>query len=192
MMLCHHRYVKPKVIRILSQHKDGNKLLDIGCNDGSIMHDLGQLGYELVGIDISEKKIRECRKKYPDFKFICKDICNLTVKDTAESFDIVTAIEVIEHIEKFAVFIDKIKCLLKPKGLLLMTTPYHGYTKNLLIALAAKNNSHYNPFGGHIRFFSVKTLRALLENAGFCNIKFYGAGRVPFIWKSMVVTCMAP
>jgi len=80
---------------------------------------------------------------------------------------------------------------LKPKGCLIITTPYHGYIKNLVLALSGKMDNHFHVLwdGGHIKFFSVKTLTALLKTEGFTDLHFNFAGRFPYLWKSMLCSC---
>lgn len=70
----------------------------------------------------------------------------------------------------------------------MLSTPYHGYLKNLALALAGKWDDHLGPLwdGGHIKFFSKRTLRALLEEAGFQQIDLLRVGRVPALAKSLV------
>jgi hypothetical protein len=70
-----------------------------------------------------------------------------------------------------------------------ISTPYHGYLKNLAIALAGKFDSHATALwnGGHIKFWSRKTLTSLLEQNGFRVESFIGAGRLPYLWKSMIL-----
>ena len=74
-------------------------------------------------------------------------------------------------------------------GTLIITTPYHGYFKNLALAAAGKLDGHFTVLwdGGHIKFFSRRTLTALLELEGFEVTAFCGAGRWPYLWKSMVL-----
>ena len=52
-------------------------------------------------------------------------------------------------------------------------------------------DSHFTTLwdGGHIKFFSVKTLSSLLESEGFTNLQFDFAGRLPYLWKSMLCCC---
>src|SRR5262249_37524354 len=74
-------------------------------------------------------------------------------------------------------------------GHLIISTPYHGYLKNLFLALTNSWDAHLSPFwdGGHIKFWSYKTLSRLLNESGFRIVRFIGAGRLPFLWKSMIV-----
>jgi hypothetical protein len=74
-------------------------------------------------------------------------------------------------------------------GELIISCPYHGYLKNLVMALAGKFDNHFTVLwdGGHIKFWSKKTLTQLLEEFGFEVIDFKGAGRFPYLWKSMFI-----
>jgi hypothetical protein len=78
---------------------------------------------------------------------------------------------------------------LKPDGYLVLTTPYHGYFKNLVLSILGKWDAHLSPLweGGHIKFWSRATLTRLLAEANFEVIDFAGVGRVPYLWKSMVL-----
>ena len=69
-----------------------------------------------------------------------------------------------------------------------MSTPYHGYFKNLALAIAGKLDGHLTVLwdGGHIKFFTPGSLRVLLRRAGFSDIHFHFAGRLPWLWKSMI------
>ncbi|TAF47005.1 MAG: hypothetical protein EAZ64_01050 [Sphingobacteriales bacterium] len=76
-------------------------------------------------------------------------------------------------------------------GELIISTPYHGYFKNLLIALTGNFDRHFTVLwdGGHIKFWSINTLTKLLEEKQFTVTKFVGCGRFPLLWKSMIITC---
>ncbi len=102
--------------------------------------------------------------------------------------------EVVEHVYDPKAFAAGIVKLLKPGGRLLLTTPYHGYLKNLAIALAGRFDRHVAPLwnGGHIKFWSRTTLSQLLMDSGLIDVRFEGVGRVPYFWKSMVLTARKP
>jgi len=107
-----------------------------------------------------------------------------------DPFDIVISTEVIEHLYSPRLYISGCYKAVRPGGLFVCSTPYHGYLKNLLIALLNKNDSHTSPLwdGGHIKFWSRKTLGQLLTETGFTNLQFRGAGRMPFLWMTMLMS----
>ena len=60
----------------------------------------------------------------------------------------------------------------------------------LALAVAGKWDAHANPLwdGGHIKLWSRRTLSLLLEETGFQNLQFRGAGRAPLLWMTMVMS----
>lgn len=70
----------------------------------------------------------------------------------------------------------------------MISTPYHGYLKNVLIALTGRFDRHHDPLweGGHLKFFSPRTLRRLVERDGFRMVEIHRVGRIPALAKSMV------
>lgn len=78
-------------------------------------------------------------------------------------------------------------------GYLVISTPYHGYLKNLALSIFNKWDDHHTPLwhGGHIKFWSRIMLTQLLEENGFQVIAFHGVGRLPWLWKSMILVAKA-
>jgi 2-polyprenyl-6-hydroxyphenyl methylase/3-demethylubiquinone-9 3-methyltransferase len=74
------------------------------------------------------------------------------------------------------------------EGVAVISTPYHGYWKNLAQALTGKMDGHFTALWdhGHIKFWSMRTLGELLREAGFVDVRFERVGRVPALAKSMV------
>lgn len=99
--------------------------------------------------------------------------------------------EVIEHLYSPRAFVDAAAALLRANGggVLILSTPYHGYLKNLMISLLNKWDYHWGALweGGHIKFWSRRSLGRLLAEAGFRNVRFRGVGRFPYLWRHMVL-----
>ena len=109
-------------------------------------------------------------------------------------FQAVTSLEVVEHVYAPRQFAKRVYDLLEPGGVAVISTPYHGYLKNLAIALLDKSDWHYTALWdhGHIKFWSIKTLGQLLAEAGFTDIKFLRVGRIPVLAKSMIAVARKP
>jgi 2-polyprenyl-3-methyl-5-hydroxy-6-metoxy-1,4-benzoquinol methylase len=171
------------------------RVLDIGCGNGSLTRRLVDAGCSVVGIDLSPQGIEVARNTIPEARFevMAADesvLDNLMV----EPFDAVIATELIEHLYDPAQFIRGCMTALRPSGQIVLSTPYHGYLKNVAVAAANKYDYHVHPWrvGGHIKFFSRYTLQRMLTDEGFVSPEFRGAGRLPWLWKSMVISARAP
>ena len=188
----HHQYLIPPLLEILSHVPRDNqqklRLLDLGCGNGSLSNLIAQQGYEVVGVEESASGVKVASQSYPDCHFIGASISALPYAELENSFDVVLSTEVIEHLLYPRDLLRDAKKCLKPNGCLILTTPYHGYIKNLAIAASGKMDKHFNPLWdvGHVKFFSVATLTTLLESSGYRNIQFKFAGKIPYLWKSML------
>lgn len=188
----HHAYLMSPLLELLSQAKLSSqrkpRVLDLGCGNGSFSHMIAQQGYEVIGVEDSDSGINFARQNFPDCHFIQSSIYELPYTELANSFDIVLSVEVIEHLLYPKELVRGAKKCLKPNGRLILTTPYHGYLKNLALATSGKMDSHFTALwdGGHVKFFSVATIRQLLETENYADIQFKFSGRIPFIWKSML------
>jgi 2-polyprenyl-3-methyl-5-hydroxy-6-metoxy-1,4-benzoquinol methylase len=167
------------------------RVLDIGCGNGYWIGQLLQLGLTGVGIDPSAEGMSIARKTYPAARFEQTTVSEDLLQRLNEApFDVVVSMEVVEHVYDPRAWAHGAFRALRPGGRLICSTPYHGYLKNLVISLTDKWDEHLRPLwdGGHIKFWSRPTLTSLLEEAGFVNIQFRGTGRLPYLWKSMVLS----
>ena len=188
---CSCGFILPHVLAILKTKKIGS-VLDIGCGNGFLCAALHKEGYKVAGVEYDSNGYEIARKTYPMIHFYqgsIYDSPDALCSAYPERFDCVISTEVIEHLYSPAKLPLFAKKLLKPNGFLIISTPYHGYLKCLLISLLAKYDAHHDVLweGGHIKFWSRKTLSTLLKNTGFNVIGFHGCGRFPYLWKSMVV-----
>jgi 2-polyprenyl-3-methyl-5-hydroxy-6-metoxy-1,4-benzoquinol methylase len=169
-------------------------LLDIGCGNGALAASLAARGADVVGIDVSESGIGLARQNHPASQWLVMSAYDDLRSRLGREFDFVVGLEVIEHLFDPRLFLRRTFQALKPGGLLVLSTPYHGYLKNVALALSGHLDAHFTVLwdGGHIKFFSWPALRTLLEEAGFIDLRFRGAGRIPFLWKSMLVSAQRP
>ena len=168
----------------LAKHiRRGNRVLDYGCGGGLFSRRLVDAGCEVLGLDIAQKAIELARSRVPgaDFKLI-RSGEPLPVVDSG--FDVVWASQILEHVYDTQTLMNEFARVLRPRGELIVTVPYHGLLKNLTIALF-RFDRHFRPTGAHIRFFTRKTLITLAKEAGFKCEEFLGLARIPGFWKSM-------
>ncbi len=191
-----HEYLYPAVSRFLEHLHAGSAILDVGCGNGTFLSLFQDRGWRLYGSDFSPAGLGFARQSFPNINFFLAD-AQSSYTDFLSSVGPVDAListEVIEHLYDPHAFLCNCYGLLKPGGTLVLTTPYHGYLKNLLLAISGKMEFHHDALRvhGHIKFFSRQTIECALTDAGFTSIKFAGTGRIPYAWKSMVLKATRP
>lgn len=167
-----------------------NGIIDLGCGNGAMALRLMDLGYDAYGIDASASGIAIANQQRPgQFHVVDFSLGQLPNALAGKRFDVALSTEVIEHLYDPRALLNMARSVLLPGGTLILTTPYHGYFKNLALAAAGRLDAHFTVLwdGGHIKFFSRRTLTALLNQDGFEVVDFCGAGRLPYLWKSMVL-----
>ncbi|TSJ38527.1 class I SAM-dependent methyltransferase [Mucilaginibacter corticis] len=182
-------YLQQPILSLLDKSK--NKcILDLGCGNGYLANLLLKMGYNAFGTDASTEGIAIARETSPD-RFFLQDLSTGKLPDElqGQQFDTIISTEVIEHLYDPEGFINFCKQQLAGSGEIIITTPYHGYLKNLALSLFNKWDTHMDPMwhGGHIKMWSRKTLSKALTDAGFSNVEFIGCGRVPYFYKSMIL-----
>jgi len=183
-------YLAPCVLEILRGLPVG-RVLDLGAGNGALCGELANAGYKVVGVEYDLHGVRLAKQAHPGIPFY-----NFGVQDDPSQlleqerkFDAVVSTEVIEHLFSPHLLPAYAERCLNTGGYLIISTPYHGYLKNLALALFNKWDAHHTTLwhGGHIKFWSSKTLAALLSVNGFKVIQFHGVGRMRYLWKSMVL-----
>lgn len=171
-------------------HLEGSdrKILDLGCGRGEFAAALAEKGYAVTGVDASHKGIQEAKRMYPHL-----ELFEATAYDDLANrfgrFPVVTSLDVVEHVYLPRRFAACIYSLLEEGGAAIISTPYHGYLKNLALAVTGKMDSHFSALWdhGHIKFWSRRTLRKLLLEAGFSSVEFrYVGGIPPCLARSMI------
>ncbi len=133
-------------------------VLDIASGTGYGTYMIAQKAKRVVGVDISKEAVEYAQKNYSlkNLEFKQGSVDNIPSKDA--SFDIVNSFETIEHVDTYEKFITEAKRVLKPNGLLIVSTP----NKKEFI-----ENNHY-----HVHEFTEQEFLKLLRPS-FKNVKLY-------------------
>lgn len=197
-LTCAHNYLLPAVMAEMKCLKTslgtGNaRVFDLGCGNGSMANVYAGQGWEVEGVDPSVEGISEASKRHPQLRLeegsAYDDLANIY-----GCFPVVTSLEVVEHVYFPRRYAATLFSLLEPVGTAIVSTPYHGYWKNLAMAVTGRMDAYFTALWdhGHIKFWSIDTLGQLLHEAGFVDIEFKRVGRIPALAKSMIAIAHKP
>ena len=192
------RELAETIVALTGQIKSIQQVCDLGCGNGYLASRLGATGLRVVGIDASGSGVEIANRHYATDKvyFVKAEIGGALPQDelAPHGFDAVISSDVIEHLYRPAGLIEAAALLLKPGGYLIVGTPYHSYLKNLALSFLGRWDAHHGVHwdGGHIKFFSERTLRELVGRHGFVDIRFAFYGRAPWLWKNMICISRRP
>jgi len=175
------------IIKKQIPHNKKIKILDFGCGKGKMFGEILKMNpnADLVGVDVSEKAISFIKKKFPKQKF--KKIEEGSILPlTTNTFDFIIASDVLEHIYDTELIFSEIARILKPGGKILISVPYNGRIKNVIITLFFYE-SVFDPYSPHIRFFSKKSLQGCLEKVNLKSQRWGYYGRFFPISNGMFV-----
>lgn len=197
---CSAGYLLPMVMNLL--YLEGKQLeskglpltlFDLGCGNASITNKYKEAGWHVTGVDPSSQAVAFARQAYPELQ-IHQGSAYDDLRGLYGQYRVVTSLEVISHVYYPRRFASSIISLLDSGGAAIISTPYHGYFKNLALAATGKMDNHFHALWDHgfIKFFSVKTLTLLLSEAGFIDLQFFRVGRIPQLAKSIIVVARKP
>jgi 2-polyprenyl-3-methyl-5-hydroxy-6-metoxy-1,4-benzoquinol methylase len=189
-------YLSPIVLGEIDAHLSADvyrQVFDLGCGNGAFLAELSRRGFQATGIDPSTSGVRQANAAWPHLRVEIGSAYD----DLASKFGqypIVVSLEVVEHLYSPRTFAKSLFDLVTPGGFAIVSTPYHGYLKNLALAVTGNLDAHFTALWdhGHIKFWSVSSLCQLLSEAGFVEIEFRYAGRVYPFSKSMVAVARRP
>lgn len=195
-LTCAHAYLLPAILSELARvevARNDARLFDLGCGNGSGANTFSMEGWDVTGVDPSSEGIALARAHYPHLR-LEKGSAYDNLVDQFGRFSVVTSLEVVEHVYFPRLYAATIFSLLQPGGTAIISTPYHGYWKNLALALSGRMDAHFTALWdyGHIKFWSRKTLGVLLHDIGFVDVRFRRVGRVPAFAKSMIAIARRP
>jgi len=169
------------------------RVFDLGCGNGSVAATLSTDGYRIWGVDPSVEGIAQANTAYPNLRLQVGSAYDNLVALYGQ-FPAVISLEVVEHVYAPRLFAKTLFDLVEPGGIAVVSTPYHGYWKNLALAVSGRMDDHFTALWdhGHIKFWSVRTLSRLLREAGFGEMRTLYVGRVAVLAKSMIVIATKP
>ncbi|WP_322515320.1 bifunctional 2-polyprenyl-6-hydroxyphenol methylase/3-demethylubiquinol 3-O-methyltransferase UbiG [Rhodopseudomonas palustris] len=128
----------------------GLRMLDIGCGAGLLCEPFTRLGAQVIGIDPSATNIAAA-KIHADKSHLPIDYRCTTVEeiDPRERFDIVLAMEVIEHVTDVGAFLGRCAALMKPNGIMVVATLNRNWKSFALAIVGAEYVMRWLPRGTH-------------------------------------------
>lgn len=141
-------------------HEPAGKLLDVGCGGGRFLNRMKKRGWRVEGIDFDAQAIEKATARY-GIKAHIGDLTQCALP--SDSFDAITMSQTIEHLyDPYATLTESLR-ILKPGGLLVMTTP------NAKSLGAGEFGAFWRGWEAprHLHLFSVESLRLLAQRAGF-------------------------
>jgi 2-polyprenyl-3-methyl-5-hydroxy-6-metoxy-1,4-benzoquinol methylase len=106
--------------------KKKDRVLEIGCGIGTVVYNLAQKGYDVLGTDISNESIDYGKKKYPGVKLDVQAAEQLPY--CSGSFDVVLSFDLFEHIGQSDIHLDEVFRVLRPGGYYLFQTPHKWFS----------------------------------------------------------------
>lgn len=173
------------------------KVLDIGCGNGNISMFLGRLGYNVLGIDVSEKAINKAQQLNDLRNVSFKTVSAEELSQMEVQYDAIICSEVLEHLISPEIILHAISKILKDDGILFVTVPNGKGPREVMITKPVQKLQQNNGIAlkgltqikklmgyngktvqsdaddlGHVQFFSKKKLFHLAECTGFVVQKF--------------------
>lgn len=179
--------LNPLRYRYIEQHTSisGKKILDVGCGGGLLSERLAQAGAEVTGIDLSEAALT-LAKTHAKTNHLQIDYQKTTVEAFAathpETFDLITCMEMLEHVPDPSAVIQACAHAVRPQGLLFFSTINRSMKAYIEAILGAEYILRLLPKGTHTysKFIRPSELDAAARHAGLKLIDFSGIGYNPF------------
>lgn len=170
-----------KIFALIGKQPRETRILDVGCSSGAFLMSARKLGVDAEGVEPSAEAAETARKA--GLKVFTGFLEAARFPDA--SFDAVTLIEIIEHLHDSRSLLSECRRILKPGGILLISTP------NAASWTAQVMGTRWNGFsltgmGGHCSFFNPVSIRMIAKRTGFevvqietRNVRFFERGQCP-------------
>jgi len=165
------------VLGKLPAAQPGDKLLDCGAATGFLLEVARDLGYQPYGLELSEFGAQAIATKFGPDRVFCGELADARFADAgAGDFAVITMCDYIEHVRDPRCTLELARKLLRPGGVLAITTPDAGSPSRRVLRTGW---THYKV--EHLFYFNQQNLRRLLTDVGFASVDFHT------LWKSLTL-----
>ncbi len=166
---------------------EGLRLLDIGCGGGLLSEPMARLGAEVVGADAAERNIPVARlhAEAQDLPIDYRHTTAEALVAGGESFDVVLAMEIVEHVADPAAFVATCHALLRPGGLMIASTINRNAKSFMAAIVGAEWVMRWLPKGTHdwAKFITPEELTGMIARAGLDPVDRKGFVFNPVSWQ---------
>jgi SAM-dependent methyltransferase len=149
--------------RFARPHVEGKRVLDVACGTGYALDLLAESARRVVAVDIDAGAVASARREAHGRVVVAvADACRLPF--AAGAFDVVTSFETLEHLDRRAEFLTEVRRVLRPDGLLVLSTPNASYTRPV-------DGRPRNPF--HVHEYTPGELRGQIAPL-FASVELLG------------------
>lgn len=178
------RYIKDRICGHFDRDVDGFdsykglKILDVGCGGGLVCEPMARLGGEVMGIDADHNAIEVAREHAAGqgIKIEYEDTTSDQLAEQGRQFDVVVALEIIEHVSDPEAFVKSLTDLCAPGGMIIMSTLNRTPKSYALGIVAAEYILRWVPRGTHHwkKFVKPSELASLLRRNGATPVDICG------------------
>ncbi len=170
------------VIKIIKKYKISGRMLDIGCALGFLVKRMVPFFEEVHGVDISEFAIKRARKEAKSAKFELVDINKEELNYSDNYFDLITALDVLEHTDSIEESLKKIIPKLKDNGYLLISVPIKDTWLGRIFNYFDRDKSHVSvPTRKELFQIISNTGLEIIQKHYFTYMKFFKLRGIPVI-----------
>ena len=183
------QWPKNRVEAIIAMGGKGDKVLDIGCGNGQLLYQFKNTYTQLIGLEYSSHRLEQAKVNLAGLNFLgLQGSAEDMMQIESESIDRIISADTNEHIPDVYAAVAEMYRVLKPGGYLVINTPNIAFIKKRLLLLLGRfpSTSQANEGigsdilfdGGHLHYFTFRSLRIVLEKAGFEITKKIGYGKL--------------
>jgi 2-polyprenyl-3-methyl-5-hydroxy-6-metoxy-1,4-benzoquinol methylase len=165
-----HKHIERRILSLMP-----SSVLEVGSGQGKLGGRLSAQGIRYVGLEPVASEISAAGKQFPGLKFMRASCDDDPDALHLGKFDVVTSNDVVEHLYEPRVLVQFSKAHLNRGGRIVCGTPNYGdYLRNLMLSASNRWDAHHTSLwdGGHIKFFSQRTLGMLWAEAGFSDFQW--------------------